>query len=89
MEITDIRLSLRDEGKLKAFVSVTFDSCFVVRGIKIIEGSRGLFTAMPNRRKTDGTFQDIAHPIHRRMRERLEERILDEYHTVQDELATL
>jgi DNA-binding cell septation regulator SpoVG len=44
---------------------------------------------MPNRRKTDGTFQDIAHPIHRRMRERLEERILDEYHTVQDELATL
>ena len=79
MEITDVRVSMRDEEKLKAFVTVTFDDCFVVRGLKIIEGSEGLFVAMPSRRKRDGSFQDIAHPIHSDMRNRMEDRILDEY----------
>ena len=85
MEITDVRISPRDEDKLKAFVTVTFDECFVVRGVKIIEGNQGLFVAMPSRRKADGTFQDIAHPIHREMRERVEERILSEYRLVQQD----
>lgn len=83
MEITDVRISPRDEDKLKAFVTITFDDCFVVRGVKIIEGNQGLFVAMPSRRKADGTFQDIAHPIHSQMRERVEERILSEYRLVQ------
>ncbi len=79
MEITDVRVSLRDEEKLKAFVTITFDDCFVVRGVKVISGNDGLFVAMPSRRKPDGTFQDIAHPIHREMRERLEETVLAAY----------
>jgi stage V sporulation protein G len=79
MELTDVRIALRDEDCLKAFVTVTFDHCFVVRGVKVIAGSRGLFVAMPCRRRRDGTFQDVAHPIHREMRGRLEERILAAY----------
>lgn len=79
MNITDVRVSLRDEEKLKAFVTLTLDDCFVVRGVKVILGNEGLFVAMPSRRKPDGTFQDIAHPINREMRERLEERVLAEY----------
>ena len=82
MEITDIRVSIRPEERLKAFVTVTFDECFVVRGLKIIDGQDGLFVAMPSRRRPDGEFQDVAHPIHREMRARLEERILDEYDRV-------
>ncbi len=80
MELTDIRISLRGEEKLKAFVTMTFDDCFVVRGVKVIHGHRGLFVAMPSRRKKDGEFQDIAHPIHSEMRDRLEEQILARYH---------
>jgi stage V sporulation protein G len=79
MELTDIRIALRDEPRLKAFVTITFDDCFVVRGVKVIDGPSGLFVAMPSRRKTDGTYQDIAHPIHREMRERIESRVLAEY----------
>lgn len=79
MELTDIRISVRDEEKLKAFVTITFDECFVVRGVKIIHGNRGLFVAMPSRRRPDGTFQDIAHPIQSDMRDRLEEEILAAY----------
>ena len=79
MELTDIRIALRDEPRLKAFVTITFDDCFVVRGIKVIDGPAGLFVAMPSRRKADGTYQDVAHPIHREMRERIESRVLSEY----------
>lgn len=85
MEITDVRISLREEEKLKAFVTITFDDCFVVRGVKVIEGSDGLFVAMPSRRKPDGSFQDIAHPIHSEMRGRLEGHVLDEYQAVLEE----
>jgi stage V sporulation protein G len=79
LELTDIRISIRDEEKLKAFVTITFDDCFVVRGVKIIHGHQGLFVAMPSRRRPDGTFQDIAHPILSEMRDRLEEQILTAY----------
>jgi stage V sporulation protein G len=82
MEITDVRISLRDEEKLKAFVTITFDECFVVRGLKVIEGNEGLFVAMPSRRKRDGSFQDIAHPVHTEMRNRVEDHIIDEYQAV-------
>ncbi len=79
MNITEVRVSLRNEEKLKAFVTITLDDCFVVRGVKVILGTSGPFIAMPSRRKPDGTFQDIAHPINKEMRERLEERVLAEY----------
>jgi stage V sporulation protein G len=82
MEITDVRVSPRDEERLKAFVTITFDEAFVVRGVKVIAGLRGLFVAMPSRRRPDGKFQDIAHPIHRAMRARVEDRVLEEYDRV-------
>ena len=87
LEITDIRVKkiLTDnsaESKMKAVVSVTFDDAFVVHDIKIIEGQDKLFTAMPSRKTQDGEFKDIAHPINRETRLKLEEAILAEYRNV-------
>ena len=79
MEITEVRVTLRDENKLKAFVSITFDNCFVVRGLKVIEGAKGTFVAMPSRRRGTGEFRDIAHPINNEMRQRIEDAVLAEY----------
>lgn len=80
MEFTEVRVTLRDEPRLKAFVNVTFDDDFVIRGMKVIEGRKGLFVAMPSRKGKDGTFRDIAHPINNNMRKRLEKVVLDEYY---------
>ncbi|MFQ5649611.1 MAG: SpoVG family protein [bacterium] len=79
MEITEINISLRNEDKLKAFVNVTFDDQFVVRGMKIIKGSNGYFISMPSRRMPDGSYRDIAHPIRNSFRDYLEKQILDKY----------
>lgn len=79
MEITEIRITLRDDEKLRGFASITLDNCFVVRGLKIIEGATGMFVAMPNRRRKDGTFQDIAHPINMSTREWMESQIITAY----------
>jgi len=79
MEITEVRLTLRDEDRLKAFVSITFDNAFVVRGLKVIEGNNGLFVAMPSRRRKDGEFRDIAHPINNETRQMIEKAVLGEY----------
>jgi stage V sporulation protein G len=79
MEITEVRLTLRDEDRLKAFVSITFDNAFVVRGLKVIEGNTGLFVAMPSRRRKDGEFRDIAHPINNETRQMIEGAVLGEY----------
>ncbi len=79
MKITEIRVTLRNDGKLKAFASITLDDCFVVRGLKVIEGNTGMFVAMPSRRRPDGTYQDIAHPINNEMRDALEHQVLGEY----------
>jgi stage V sporulation protein G len=79
MKITEVRISLRDDDKLKAFVSITLDNCFVVRGLKIIKGNRGMFVAMPSRKRPDGTFQDLAHPINNETRSWMEEEILTAY----------
>ncbi len=84
MEITEVRVTLRNEEKLKAFANVTFDSAFVVRGLKVIKGSGGFFVSMPSRKRPDGSHQDIAHPINTEMRTYIEEAILDEYHKVVD-----
>jgi stage V sporulation protein G len=80
MEITEITVSIRDEDKLKAFVNVTFDDCFVVRGMKVIKGATGFFVSMPSRRMNDGTYRDIAHPITNEFREKVENAILAAYH---------
>ncbi len=79
MNITEVRISLRDDAKLKAFASITLDNCFVVRGLKIIEGKSGTFVAMPSRRRKDGEFQDIAHPINNEARAVMERMILNAY----------
>ena len=79
VEITEVRISLKEDDKLKAFASVTFDDCFVVRGLKIIAGNGGMFVAMPSRKKPDGTYQDIAHPINNEMRRLIEDKVLAAY----------
>lgn len=79
MEVTEIRLRLRDEEKLKAFASVTFDDCFVVRDLKVIDGTNGLFVAMPSRRMPDGTFKDVAHPLNNETRRMIEAKVLAKY----------
>ena len=79
MEITEVRLTLRQEERLKAFVSITFDNAFVVRGLKVIDGNTGLFVAMPSRRRKDGEFRDIAHPINNATRQMIEDAVLAEY----------
>lgn len=79
MEITEVRVSLQEEETLKAFVSITLDDEFVIRGLKVIQAADGRFVAMPARRKRDGTFQDIAHPINRETREYLERVVLGAY----------
>jgi stage V sporulation protein G len=79
MEITEIRVFPVHEDKLKAYVTITLDGCFVVRDLKVIHGSTGLFIAMPAKRRKDGTFKDIAHPLNSETRERMEKVILSEY----------
>ena len=79
MEITEVRVNLQNEEVLKAFVSITLDDEFVIRGLKVIQGMDGRFVAMPARKKKDGTFQDIAHPINRETRQYLERVVLEAY----------
>jgi stage V sporulation protein G len=86
MEVTEVRVFLAEEERLKAYVTVTFDHCFVVRDLKIIKGNAGLFVAMPSKKKSDGTYKDIAHPIHSDFRSALEKTILDKY---RDELKMI
>jgi len=85
MEITEITVTLRNEDKLKAFVNVTFENKFVVRGMKVIKGVNGFFVSMPSRKMPDGSFRDIAHPINNQFREVIERAILDEYYRVMEQ----
>ena len=79
IEITEVRVSLRNDDKLKAFVSITLNDSFVVRGLKIIRGNSGLFVAMPSRKRPDGQHQDLAHPINDVTRKYLTEIVMSEY----------
>lgn len=82
MNITDIRMRKIDkEGKMKAVASITIENEFVVHDIKVIEGEKGLFIAMPSRKASDGEYKDIAHPIRSETRELLQNMILDKYRT--------
>ena len=85
MNITDVRVrKISKEGKMKAVVSVTIDDEFVVHDIKVIEGDKGLFIAMPSRRSSDGEYRDVAHPIYTSTRERLQAVILEAYEKAEE-----
>ena len=80
MQVTDVRIRVIDrDSKMKAIASVTFDDCFVVHDIKVIEGEKGLFIAMPSKKALDGEYRDIAHPINSGTRERIQNIILEKY----------
>lgn len=82
MKITDVRVrKVSKDGKMKAIVSITLDDEFVVHDIKVIEGEKGLFIAMPSRKAGDGEYRDIAHPINSETRERIQSLILEQYET--------
>lgn len=87
MQITDIRIRrISKEGKMKAVVSITFDNAFVVHDIKIIEGEKGLFIAMPSRKAADGEYRDIAHPINFETRDTVQSMVLRRYEELMEEV---
>ncbi len=75
MKITDVKIFPVNEERLKAYVTITIDDCFVVRDLKIIKGHSGLFVAMPSKKRKDGQFKDIAHPLNQETREHIEESV--------------
>ena len=79
MNITQVKVFPVEEEKLKAYVSIVLDDCFLVSDLKVIQGPNGLFISMPSKRKKNGEFKDVAHPLNRETRERMERRILEEY----------
>ena len=79
MEITEVKVFLVGEEKLKAFVSIVIDRCFMINDVKVIQGREGLFISMPSRRKKNGEFKDVAHPLNNDTRTWMEDRILREY----------
>ncbi|MFH0799646.1 MAG: septation regulator SpoVG [Pseudomonadota bacterium] len=81
MEITEVRVFPVEEEKLKGYATITFDNCFVVRDLKIIAGTKGLFVAMPSKKRKDGTYRDTAHPLSSEMRDAIESRVLGMYRT--------
>ena len=86
MEITDVRVrKVTGEGKLKAYITVTFDNCFVIHNIKIIDGKNGLFIAMPSRKTRAGEYKDVVHPIQPEFRAELQKRILEKYEIGSDD----
>src|SRR5918999_1381976 len=85
MEITEVKVFPIQEEKLKAFVSIVFDHCFMINDIKIIQGRDGLFISMPSRKKKNGEFKDVAHPLNNETRRMIEDKVLAEYDRVLEE----
>ena|SRR3989338_2385589 len=79
MEITEVKVFPVNEEKLKAFVTITLDDCFIIRDLKIIKGKNGLFVAMPSKKRKDGAFRDIAHPLNNETRKMLETKVITKY----------
>ncbi|MCF7858268.1 MAG: septation regulator SpoVG [Candidatus Cloacimonetes bacterium] len=88
MNITDVKVFLRESNQLKAFVNMVIDDSFIIRNIKVIEGDNGLFVAMPSRRVSSGEYRDIAHPINTETRNMIEQIIIDKYKEVLQEALT-
>lgn len=86
MEITDVRIrKCKDKAKLKAYASVTFDDCFVVHSVGILEGSNGLFVVMPSRKVGENEFKNVAHSIVTSFREKMSKAVLDAYNAAKDD----
>ena len=85
MEITEVKIYPANEGKLKAYATMVFDNCFIIRDLKVIKSDKGFFVSMPSRRKKDGSFKDIVHPLNSETRKMVEERIIEEYFKVSGE----
>lgn len=79
MKITEVKVFPVNEDRLKAYVAVTFDDCFVVRDLKVIQGTNGLFVAMPSKKRKDGQFRDIAHPLNQETRNMIEDMVFEAY----------
>jgi stage V sporulation protein G len=80
MEITEVKVfPVKDNDKLKAYASIVFDDCFVIRDLRVISGTTGLFVAMPSRKRKDGSFRDTAHPLNMETRDKIEKSILESY----------
>jgi stage V sporulation protein G len=79
MNITDIQIFLANEERLKAYATITIENAFIVRDLKVINGNTGLFVAMPAKKRKDGTFKDIAHPLNQETRDDIENRVLEAY----------
>ena len=88
MEITQVKVFPVEEERLKAYVSIVLDDCFLVSDLKVIQGPNGVFVSMPSKRKKNGEFKDIAHPLNRETRERMERKILSEYEKIRTETGT-
>lgn len=87
MEITEIKVFPANEGRLKGYATMVFDNCFIVRDMKIIQSDEGYFVSMPSRRKKDGSFKDIVHPLNGDTRDLIEQRVIEEYKKVVGEPA--
>jgi stage V sporulation protein G len=84
MEITEVKVyAAKDSGRLKAYATIVFDNSFIIRDLKVIEGDKGFFVSMPSRRRKDGTFRDIVHPLNSDTRKRIEDRVVQEFKSVQ------
>jgi stage V sporulation protein G len=79
MQITEVRIFLRNEERLKAYAAITFDDAFVVRNLKVVQGQKGIFVAMPSRKTSDGSYKDVAHPVNNEMRDLIEKKVLEAY----------
>jgi stage V sporulation protein G len=85
MEVTEVKVFPVDEDKLKAYVTITLDKCFVVRDLKIIRGTSGFFVSMPSKKRRDGTYKDVAHPLNSETRKMIEDRVISEYKALTSE----
>ncbi|MAE74876.1 MAG: septation protein SpoVG [Bdellovibrionaceae bacterium] len=88
MKITEVKVFPVNEERLKAYVTITFEDCFVVRDLKVIKGNNGIFVAMPSKKRKDGQFKDIAHPLNQEMREYIEKSVFDAYQAEVDSMGS-
>ena len=79
MEVTEVKIFPVQEDRLKAYAAITFDNCFIIRDLKVINGNNGLFVAMPSKKRKDVTYRDTDHPLNNEMRQMIESKVLEEY----------
>jgi stage V sporulation protein G len=90
LEITEVKVyPAKDSGKLKAYATIVFENCFIIRDLKVIEGEKGFFVSMPSRRRKDGTFRDIVHPLDSDTRQQVEDFIIKEYQRMAEPEVTV